>query len=75
MMDQQSILCLCTLKKLGISMDELMDNRLMIQDFNQSGQRVIGKLNINLKNDQMKSSMIFYAIDVTTTYNLLLERP
>ncbi|KAL0391375.1 UNVERIFIED_CONTAM: hypothetical protein Slati_4569500 [Sesamum latifolium] len=37
-----NILPLRILKKLGIPIDELSNNRLMIQSFNQGGQRAIG---------------------------------
>ena len=39
-----NILPLKILKELGISLDELLPNKLMIQDFDQGGQRAMGRL-------------------------------
>ncbi|KAL0411209.1 UNVERIFIED_CONTAM: hypothetical protein Slati_3710600 [Sesamum latifolium] len=42
-----------TLKELGVPMDELSNSRLMIQDFNQGGQRAIGVIRMKLLMDDM----------------------
>ena len=41
-----NILPLKILKELGISLDEPLPSRLMIQGFNQDGQRVVGKIRL-----------------------------
>ena len=41
-----NILPLKILKELGISLDELLPSRLMIQGLNQDGQRVVGKIRL-----------------------------
>ncbi|GAA0155096.1 hypothetical protein LIER_12909 [Lithospermum erythrorhizon] len=43
-----SILSLQTLELLGISTDELQQTRLLIQRFNQNGQRNIGNISLHL---------------------------
>ncbi|KAL7152972.1 hypothetical protein ABFS83_04G134500 [Erythranthe nasuta] len=70
-----NILPLHTLKELGISMDELKTSRLMIQGFNQEGQRAFGIIRIELLMDDMLSSALFHVIDAKTSYRMLLGRP
>ena len=43
-----NILLLKTLKELDIPIDELSNSRLMIQNFNQGGQRAIGSVNLEI---------------------------
>ncbi|CAL2238575.1 unnamed protein product [Prunus armeniaca] len=64
-----------TMMKLGITMDELSRSRLMIQGFNQGGQRVMGMIRIELVIGDSKSNTLFLVIDAKTYYNLLLRRP
>ncbi|XP_071932994.1 uncharacterized protein [Coffea arabica] len=70
-----NILPLKTLKELGIPVDELSNSRLMIQGFNQGGQRALGSLNLEIVIDDMTSKALLYVIDAKTTYNVLLGRP
>ncbi|XP_071924992.1 uncharacterized protein [Coffea arabica] len=70
-----NILPLKTLKELGIPVDELSNSRLMIQGFNQGGQRALGSLNLEIVIDDMTSRALLYVIDAKTTYNVLLGRP
>ena len=63
------------LKELGISLDELLPNKLMIQDFDQGGQRAIGKIRLQMLIGEMESSAVFHVIDAKTTYKLLIGRP
>ncbi|KAL0411451.1 UNVERIFIED_CONTAM: hypothetical protein Slati_3734800 [Sesamum latifolium] len=70
-----NILLLRTLKELGVPMDELSNSRLMIQGFNQEGQRAIGVIRMELLMDDMVSTALFHVIDVKTSYNMLLGRP
>ncbi|KAL0394450.1 UNVERIFIED_CONTAM: hypothetical protein Slati_4411200 [Sesamum latifolium] len=69
-----NILPLRILKELEIPMDELLNSRLMIQGFNQGGQRVIGVIRIELLMDDMVSTALFHVIDAKTSYNMLLGR-
>ncbi|KAL0311660.1 UNVERIFIED_CONTAM: hypothetical protein Scaly_2920900 [Sesamum calycinum] len=53
----------------------LLDIRLMIQGFNQGGQRVVGIIKMQLTMVDMVSSALFHVIDAKTSYNMLLGRP
>ncbi|CAL9014030.1 unnamed protein product [Prunus brigantina] len=64
-----------TMMKLGITMDELSRSRLMIQGFNQGGQRAMGMIRIELVIGDLKLNTLFHVIDAKTSYNLLLGRP
>ncbi|CAL2228190.1 unnamed protein product [Prunus armeniaca] len=64
-----------TMTKLGITIDELSRSRLMIQGFNQGGQRAMGMIRIELVIGDLRSNTLFHVIDVKTSYNLLLGRP
>ncbi|KAL0287733.1 UNVERIFIED_CONTAM: hypothetical protein Scaly_2754900 [Sesamum calycinum] len=76
MEDLQSISCLLRiLKELGIPIDELSNNRLMIQGFNQGGQRVVDIIRMQLTMEDMMSSALFHVIDAKTSYNMLLCHP
>ena len=70
-----NILPLKTMKELGIPLDELIQSRLMIQGFNQGGQRALGKVRLQLFIGDMESYPLFHVIDAKTTYNMLLGRP
>ncbi|KAL0440125.1 UNVERIFIED_CONTAM: hypothetical protein Slati_2495500 [Sesamum latifolium] len=67
-----NILPLRILKELGIPIDELSNNRLMIQCFNQGGQRVVGIIRLQLTMEDMVSTALFHVIDAKTSYNMLL---
>ncbi|KAK4397138.1 Transposon Tf2-12 polyprotein [Sesamum angolense] len=56
-------------------MDELSNNCLMIQAFNQGGQRVVGIIRMQLAMKDMVTSILFHVIDTKTSYNILLGRP
>ncbi|KAM2064854.1 hypothetical protein ACFX16_028199 [Malus domestica] len=60
---------------IGIKVDELSLSCLLIQGFNQGGQRVMGMIRVEITIGKLKSSTIFHVIDVRTSYNLLLGRP
>ena len=70
-----NILLLKTMKELGVPLDEMMQSRLLIQGFNQGGQRALGKLRLQLFIGDMESHPLFHVIDAKTTYNMLLGRP
>ncbi|KAH0746439.1 hypothetical protein KY285_008096 [Solanum tuberosum] len=52
-----NILPIRTMKELGISTADLTDSRLMIQGFNQGGQRSIGTVKIDLTIGELQSSV------------------
>ncbi|KAL0286808.1 UNVERIFIED_CONTAM: hypothetical protein Sangu_2720500 [Sesamum angustifolium] len=70
-----NILPLRILKELEIPIDELSNSRLMIQGFNQGGQRAVGIIRMQLTMEGMVSSALFYVIDAKTSYNILLGHP
>ena len=51
------------MKDLEIPLDELSPNQLIIQWFNQHGQRALGKVMLKLFNNDMKSNAVFHVID------------
>ena len=56
-------------------MEELSHSRLVIQGFNQGGQRAIGMIHLELIIGELISNVLFHVIDAMTTYNMLLGRP
>ncbi|KAI3446917.1 hypothetical protein Pfo_003582 [Paulownia fortunei] len=70
-----NILPLRTIKELGVSMDELGNSRLMIQYFNQGGQRAFSIIRLKLLMDDMTSTVLFHVIDAKTLYNMLFGCP
>ena len=70
-----NILPKMTMRRLGLTMEELSHNRLVIQGFNQGGQRAIGMIHLELIIGELTSNVLFHVIDAKTTYNMLLGRP
>ncbi|KAM1087970.1 hypothetical protein ACFX2B_013306 [Malus domestica] len=64
-----------TMITIGIKVDELSLSRLLIQGFNQGGQRAMGMIGVEMTIGENKSSTIFHMIDARTSYGLLLGRP
>ncbi|KAM2770581.1 hypothetical protein PS2_013221 [Malus domestica] len=64
-----------TMATIGIKVDELSLSRLLIQGFNQGGQRAMGMIRVEMTIGEFKSSTIFHVIDARTFYGLLLGRP
>ncbi|KAM1575819.1 hypothetical protein ACFX10_032213 [Malus domestica] len=64
-----------TMTTIGIKAEELSISRLLIQGFNQGGQRTIGMIRVEMTIGELKSSTIFHVIDARTSYSLLLGRP
>nr|XP_016466442.1 PREDICTED: uncharacterized protein LOC107789180 [Nicotiana tabacum] len=62
------------MKELDISTEELFESRLMIQGFNQGGQRSIGSIKMEITMGDMQSTAWMHVIDAKTSYNLLLGR-
>ena len=63
------------MRRLGISMEELSKSQLVIQGFNQEGQRAIGMIRLDVTIDELKARPLFHVINLKTSYNLLLGRP
>ena len=63
------------MRYLGISMEELSKSRLVVQGFNQEGQRAIGMIWLDVTIDELKARPLFHVINPKTSYNLLLGRP
>lgn len=61
-----------TMPQIGILIDELSKNRLVIQGFNQGGWRAIGMICLELIIGNLKVNTLFHIIDSKTTYRLLL---
>ena len=70
-----NILPKMTIRRLGLTMEELSHSRLVIQGFNQGGQRAIGMIHLILIIGELTSNVLFHFIDAKTTYNMLLGRP
>ncbi|XP_070040883.1 uncharacterized protein [Nicotiana tomentosiformis] len=70
-----NILPIRTMKELGIPMNELSESHVMIQGFNQGGQRAIGAIKFGITIEDMQSSVWLHVIDAKTSYNVLLGRP
>ncbi|KAM1993267.1 hypothetical protein ACFX16_009626 [Malus domestica] len=64
-----------TMTTIDIKVDELSLTRVLIQGFNQGGQRAIGMIRVEMTIGELKTSTIFHVINVRTSYNLLLGRP
>ncbi|KAK4395660.1 hypothetical protein Sango_1720300 [Sesamum angolense] len=70
-----NILPLRILKELEIPVDELSNSHLMIQGFNQGGQRVVSIIRMQLTMEDMVSSALFHVTNAKTSYNMLLDHP
>ena len=70
-----NILPKMTMRRLGLTMEELSHSRLVIQGFNQGGQHAIGMIHLKLVIGELASNVLFHVIDAKTTYNMLLGRP
>ncbi|KAM2661173.1 hypothetical protein EV2_023515 [Malus domestica] len=64
-----------TMATVSIKADELSLSRLLIQGFNQGGQRAMCMIRMEMTIGELKSSTIFHVIDARTSYGLLLGRP
>jgi hypothetical protein len=58
-----NIMSKVTMKRLGISMEELSKSRLVIQGFNQEGQRAIGIIQLDVIMEDLKTRPLFHVID------------
>ena len=67
-----NILPKMTMRQLVLTMEELSHSRLVIQGFNQGGQRVIDMIHLELIIRELTSNVLFHVIDAKTTYNMLL---
>ena len=56
-------------------MEELSKSRLVIQGFNQEGQRAIGMIRLDVTIDELKARPFFHVINSKTFYKQLLGQP
>ncbi|XP_068331468.1 uncharacterized protein [Pyrus communis] len=70
-----NIMLKSTMTTIAIKVDQLSLSRLLIQGFNQGGQRVMSMIGVEITIGELKSSMIFHVIDAITSYSLFLGRP
>ncbi|GAA0174419.1 hypothetical protein LIER_27812 [Lithospermum erythrorhizon] len=69
-----NILPLQALKLIDISTEDLQQSRIIIQGFNQDGERMLGKLGLHLVLGELETTAWFHVIDAKVTYNILLGR-
>ncbi|KAG9458313.1 hypothetical protein H6P81_002821 [Aristolochia fimbriata] len=70
-----NILPIRILKNVGLVANDFQASSLMIQGFNQEGQRALGMNKLELLIGDMTSHVLFHIIDARTSYNVLLGRP
>jgi len=56
---------------LGITIEELLKSRILIQGFNLEVQRAIDMIRVKLVTGDLSMSSIFHVIDAKTSYKLL----
>ncbi|KAL2532100.1 Uncharacterized protein Adt_05451 [Abeliophyllum distichum] len=69
-----NIMPIKTMKKIEINVSDLSKNNIMIQGFNQKGQRAIGMIRLKLQTGELNSPALFHVIDAKTSYELLIGR-
>ncbi|KAG9444492.1 hypothetical protein H6P81_015832 [Aristolochia fimbriata] len=69
-----NILPIRTMKNVGLSAGDLCPSSLLIQGFNQEGQRTLDMANLKLHIGYIVAETPFQVIDSRTSYNLLLGR-
>ena len=70
-----NIMSLKTLQQLGFRQTALRPSAMVIQGFNQDGQRVLGSITVMLEIEELSTKVTCQVIDAMTTYNILLGRP
>ncbi|MGV7988821.1 retropepsin-like aspartic protease, partial [Mycobacterium kansasii] len=70
-----NLLPLSMIGKLGYRRFDLRPSGMMIQGFNQDGQRALGKITITMEVGELTTTVVCHVINAVTTYNLLLGRP
>ena len=58
-----------------VTTGELSESRLLIQGFNQGGQRSIGSIKLEIHMGDLRSRAWMHVIYTKTSYNILLGRP
>nr|POE93163.1 hypothetical protein CFP56_40316 [Quercus suber] len=64
-----------TFKVMGVKFKQLSPSNLIIQSFNQVGQRAMGSISLKVEIEELYSEALFHVIDVDTSYNVLLGCP
>nr|XP_011465143.1 PREDICTED: uncharacterized protein LOC101299390 [Fragaria vesca subsp. vesca] len=70
-----NLLPLKTLRMMGMSPKQLSPSLLTIQGYNQSGQRAMGTIALQMEIGELYSDALFHVIDAPTSFNVLLGRP
>ncbi|XP_050133202.1 uncharacterized protein LOC126609295 [Malus sylvestris] len=70
-----NLLPLRTLQALGMNVRQLTPSMLIIQGFNQVGQKAMGSIALQMEIWELYSDALFHVIDADTSYNVLLGRP
>ncbi|KAG9453929.1 hypothetical protein H6P81_006833 [Aristolochia fimbriata] len=70
-----NILPIRMMKNVGLSAGDLSPSSLLIQGFNQEGQRMLGMINLKLHIGDIVAETPFQVIVSRTSYNLFLGRP
>ncbi|XP_058076367.1 uncharacterized protein LOC131224947 [Magnolia sinica] len=70
-----NLLLLTMLNKLGYRRSDLHPSGIIIQGFNQDGQRALGKIMITLEIGDLITDIFYHVNSAVTTYNLLLGKP
>ena len=60
---------------MGMKSEQFSPSDLTIQSFNQVGQKAIGSISLKVEIGELYSKALFHAIDVDTSYNVLLGCP
>lgn len=63
------------LKEFDIRTEKLSHSRLMIQGFNEWGQKAVGAIRHDLYIEEMATSVLLHVVDCKTSYNMLLGGP
>ncbi|MGV7988842.1 retropepsin-like aspartic protease, partial [Mycobacterium kansasii] len=69
-----NLLPLSMINKLGYRRSDLRPSGMMIQGFNQDGQRALGKITVTMEVGELVTNVVCHVINAVTTYNLLLGR-
>ena len=64
-----------TFKVMGMKSKQLSPSNLILQSFNQVGQRAIGSISLKVEIEELYSEALLDVLDVDTSYNVLLGCP
>lgn len=70
-----NLLPIKTLHIMGMGAKQLSPSMLTIQGFNQTGQKAMGTIALQMEIGELFSDALFHVIDAPTSFNALLGRP